>query len=821
MGTLLQDIVYSLRALRRSPGFAAVVVLTLALGIGANTAIFSIVDAVLLRPLPFHDAHQLVRIVHSAGGLGLHDIGFSVPEMDDLAARSGAFERVSPTWPVDGNLTGSDAPERVELLAVSADYFDLLGAHAQLGRTFGPEDRQPGFAEAVVISDSMWHRRFGGAHSVLGKQLRVDNDLYTIVGVMPPNFRHPGRTVATEVDLWGTAGFTALPFPPAQRSVRLLPGAIGRLKTGETLQSAQSRLDALQASLNREFPNDYKPGAQWTLQLEPLQRTVVGNVGPLLWVLLGAVALMLVTGCVNIANLLLARASGRTREVAIRQALGAMRGRLIRQFLTESVLLSFLAGIVGIGAAAAAMRALLSFIPSKLPRLNEIALDTRVLFFALAVSLLTGILFGLAPALTASSTALTESLRESSRGGGRSQRQNRISSALVVAEFAVCMILMIGAGLLVRSFWNLIDLDPGFRPQNLLVARIWLPVPNDPKTDTYATLDQRVNFSREVLRRVRELPGVTNAAMTSSVPLTGTLNPFPFSIEDRPAVTGDALQAETVSVTPEYFTTLGTPLLRGRFLQDTDQKDTQTVVLIDQSTARRYWPNESPLGKRLKPGPAQSRVPWFTVIGVVGDIRHDGIDVDGIPHLYFSVNQRVGKVLGVTARSSGDPSSLVEPLRRAIQSVDPNLPVFGIRTMDDMVTSSLAQHRFSAQLMAAFAVLAMLLGAVGIYGVLAYSIGQRTREIGIRMALGARRAEVIRMVLWQGMRLILIGVVAGAIGAIALSRLMSGLVYGVSLTDPLVFLSVTTVLLLSALLASYLPAYRATRIDPLEALRCD
>jgi predicted permease len=815
MNNLIQDIRYALRTLTKSPGFAAVVILTLALGIGANTAIFSIVDAVLLRPLPFNEPERLVHIINDAQGLGLRDAGFSVPELQDLTARTDIFDQVSATWPVDANLTGSDRPERVELMVVGTNYFSMLGARPQLGRVFGPEDRAAGFADAVLISDGLWRRLFGADPKTLGKQIRVDNDLYTIVGIMPPGFRHPGRTVATDVELWGTAGFVAAPFPTVpQRGQRAIPGAIARLKRGVNLSQAQSQLDSFNATLHREFPGDYAANAQWQIRMEPLQDGIVGNVKPLLWVLLGAVGLMLLTGCVNIANLLLARASGRERELAVRQALGAARGRIVQQLITESVVLSLIAGVVGVVAASATLRLLLSLAPAKLPRLNEISVDVRVLLFALLVSLITGIVFGLAPAIESSRPTLTN------RGSGRGVRQNRISSTLVIAEFAICMVLLIGAGLLVRSFWTLTTMNPGFNAQNVLVARIWLPVPNDPKTDVYAKVEDRRNFVKEVLRRTSALPGVATAAMTTSVPLSNDINPFSITVEDR-AQSNEGLQADIVSVSPAYFTAMGTPLMSGRVFDETDQIGAPAVALVDRSTAQRFWPNESAIGKRVKIGGPQSRQPWATIVGMVGDIRHDGIAVDGVPHLYFPIFQRASKVLGVVLRGSADPSTLAEAARREIQAVDPNLPVFGVRTLNEMVAGSLAQQRFSAQLMASFAVLAMLLAAIGIYGVLAYSIGQRTREIGIRIALGARGTEVVRMIVWQGMRMSLIGAAIGLVSALGFSRLLGRLLYGVSASDPLVFSAVASVLIGVALLATYLPARRAIAIDPITALRSE
>jgi predicted permease len=822
MGTLIQDIRYSLRTLRKAPGFAVVVILTLALGIGANTAIFSIVDGVLLRPLPFPHPERLVRIVDDAPGAGLHDIGMSEPELRDLGERSGIFEDVSAVWPVDGNITGAGHPERAELLAVSPNYFNLLGAHAQIGRVFGPEDKAQGFAEAAIISDGFWRRALGGNPRVLGRRIRLDNDAYTIVGVMPPDFRHPGKTLATDVDMWATAGFSAAPFPdPPQRRANFLPGAIARLRPGISMEQAQARLDSFTAELRAQYPSDYRPEQRFTIRIEPLKDSLTGNVRPMLLTLLAAVAMMLLIGCSNIANLLLARAAGRQREIALRQSLGATRGRLARQMLTESVLLAVLAGGVGVAGAAWGLQLLLYLIPSKLPRLAEIAIDERVLLFACSVSVITGVLFGLAPAFQVSGFDLGAYLKEGARGSSGGRRQNRASAVLVAGEFAVCLMLMIGAGLLVRSFWKLTEVDPGFNPQNTMVARIWLPVPNDPKQNPYPKVADRAALAREVLRRVQALPGVTGAAMSTSVPLSRGGAPAPVSVEGRAADANGNTLAEIIGVSPDFFRTLETPLYQGRFFTDSDQIGSQLNVLVDRTTARQFWPGESPLGKRVKLGGPQSKNPWAVVVGMVGDIRNDAIDRASAPHIYFSLYQLNSNTLGVEVRGGSDPARLGEMLRHEIQAVDPGLPVFGIRTFSSMVSDSVMPHRFSAQLMGAFAALALLLAAVGIYGVLAYFVGQRTREIGVRMALGAKAGSVVRLVMFEGLRPIAVGMAIGLAGSLALNRLLAELVYGVSTSDPVVFTAVALFLTAAALLASYIPAWQATRIDPMEALRAD
>jgi putative ABC transport system permease protein len=818
---LFQDIRYSLRTLRKTPGFAIVVILTLALGIGANTAIFSIVDAVLLRPLPFPQPDRLVRIVDDAPGTGLHDIGMSVPELRDLQERSGIFDDVSAEMSADMNITGVGHPERGELLGVSPNYFSVLGVPAQIGRVFGPQDRAEGFSETVVISDGFWRRTFAGNPAALGQRIRLDNDAYTIVGVAPPGFRHPGKTFATDVDVWAATGFAADPFPAPVRKSSILPGAVGRLRPGMSLEQAQSRLDSFTAQLRAQYPNDYPPQERFTIRLEPLKDSLTGNVRPMLLTLLAAVAMMLLIGCANIANLLLVRAAGRQREIALRQSLGATHGWLARQMLTESVLLAVVAGTVGVAGAAWSLRLLLYLVPSKLPRLAEIAIDGRVLIFACAVSVITGVLFGLAPALKVSSFDLAAYLKEGVRGSSVGRRQNRASAALVAAEFAVCLMLMTGAGLLVRSFWKLTEVDPGFNPQNTMVARIWLPVPNDPKQNPYLKVEDRTKFVREVLRRVHPLPGVTSAAMSTAVPLSRDRTPTTVTVEDRAVGASDNTLAEIVCVSPDYFRTLETPLFQGRFFTEADQPGSQLNVLVDRTAAARFWPGESPVGKRVKLGGPQSTNPWAVVVGTVGDIRHDAIDTASVPHVYYSIYQLNSNTLGLEVRTGSNPARLGESLRREIQAVDPGLPVFGIRTFLSMVSDSVMPHRFSAQLMGAFAALALLLASVGIYGVLAYYVGLRSREIGVRMALGAKPASVVRLVMFEGLRPIALGMAIGLAGSLALNRLLAQLVYGVSTSDPVVFTVVAFFLTVAALLASCIPAWRATRIDPVLALRVD
>src|ERR671930_1991199 len=511
--TLWHDVRYGYRMLWKNPGFTLVVVLTLALGIGANAAIFSVVDAVLLRPLPFPHPEQLVLVRDDLTGRQLENVGMSVPELKDLQQSADTFEEVAGVWPVDANLTGSGRPERVELLAVSPNYFSLLGASARLGRVFGPQDKAEGFAEGVVISDGLWRRMFGADPNVLGRRIYADTDAYTIVGVMPPGFRHPAQTLRNEVDMWATAGFTANPFNNPPRGARILPGAIARLRPGVSLEQAQSRVDSLVSRLREQFPGDYTPEGGWAVRLVPLHENLVGGTRTTLLVLLGAVGLVLLIGCINIANLLLARSSARQREMAIRLAPGAARRRLVMQLLTESLLLSLAGGALALLAVVWVLDVLVRFVPADIPRLQEVGLDGRLLLFVFAVSVVTGLLFGLAPALQASNPDLTVNLKEGGKGTGSGMRGQRFRSALVVTEVALSLVLMIAAGLLLRSFARLMEVDAGFDPHNVLMARIWLPVPNNPELDPYRPPAKRAAFVREVLRRAASLPGVQYAAV--------------------------------------------------------------------------------------------------------------------------------------------------------------------------------------------------------------------------------------------------------------------------------------------------------------------
>jgi putative ABC transport system permease protein len=823
-----QDVRYALRMLRKSPGFTAIAVLTIALGIGATTAIFSVVDATLLHPLPYAEPEQLVSIKDDLPGVGARDAGMSEPEWQDFQ-RSGIFEYVSPAWFDENNLTGLSQPERVRLLIVAPNYFALLGTRPRLGRAFHPEDHSPGLLLEVLISDGLWKRAFGSDPHILDKSVRLDTDLYRIVGVMPAGFDAPGRiTEERNIDAWIATSFYGTPMPDQPpRSRRNLPTAIARLKPGLTIAAAQSRLDALIAALQKQYPEDYPLQSAWTVRLVPLQESVVGNVRQSLMLLLGAVGLVLLIGCVNVANLLLARASARGREMAIRQSLGAPRSRLTQQLLTESLILSLLGGVAGLGTLFCAKGFLLRLLPDNLPRLNEVSINWPVLFFALLVSVISGVIFGLAPALHVGRLDLTNMLKREGRGSTSSGEQARTRRLLVVTEFALSLVLMVAAGLLLRSFWDLLNVRLGFNPQNVIAVRTRLPDPNDPATDIYRTPTQEAAFFREILRRARTLPGVEEAALgdTASIPLDENLRnlkrisegQFFFTVEGHGIQSDQPAVVERSSVSPEYFHILGIPLLRGRFFNELDTDNTPQVAVINEAFARTTWPGQDSLGKRFKSTRAES--PWITVVGIIANARTESLAEANVPQIYLDVYQTGAKRLAILLRGHLDTAATAEQVREQVQAVDPTLPVSGAQILSETVSASLSERRFSMEMVALFALTALLLAGLGIYGVISYMVGERTHEIGIRIALGAERSNILGMILRQGLGLAIAGAAAGLAGSLIVSHLMAGLLYGVRPADPLTFGCVALLLIGVALLACYIPARRAMRVDPMVALR--
>src|SRR5438874_675257 len=715
---LIQDVRFSLRMLRKSPGFALIAVTTIALSIGATTAVFSVVEATLLRPLPYAKPEQLVSIRADLPGLGANDVGISQPEWQDLQ-ESGIFQYVSPTWFDENNLTGSSQPARVRLLLVAPNYFALLAVQPQLGRAFDPQDHSPGIIPEVVISDGLWKRSFGADSNILGKSVRMDTDLYRIVGVMPAGFDAPGRTAEERnIEIWAASSFYAPPMPDhPSRNRRYFQTAIARLNPGVTIAIAQKQLDALTASLQKQFPGDYPPQNAWSVRLLPLKERVVGNVRQSLVLLLGAVGLVLLIGCVNVANLLLARASTRGREMAIRRALGAAQGRLTRQLLTESLLLSLFGGIAGLAILFSLKDFLLQLVPENLPRLNEISISWSVLLFALIASVVSGVLFGLAPALQAGRLDLNHALKKEGRVSTGSGERARTRRGLVITEFALSLVLMIAAGLLLRSFLDLLNVQLGFSPQSVISVRTRLPAPNDPGIDKYATASQEAPFVRELIRRCAMLSGVEEVAIgdTASIPLDESLRDlklisegqFLFTVEGRDVQSDHSSVVERSSVSPDYFHLLGIALLRGRWFNELDNDNAPQVAVINQAMAQSYWPNEDPLGKRFKA--AKAGAPWITVVGVIANARTQSLAQADLPQIYLDLYQTGAKRLAILLRGHLHAAAIADEVREQVQSLDPTLPVSGGQTLNETVSASLAQRRFSMDMITLFALTALLL----------------------------------------------------------------------------------------------------------------
>jgi predicted permease len=829
---LLFDLRYAVRMLLRSPGFSFIAIATMALGVGATTAIYSVIDATLLHPLPYPNPAELVRVEDDLTGLGAQDVGISVPEWRDLQS-SGIFQSVSiSSTGADVNLTGSAQPERLGFKHVTPNYFAVLGVDAQLGRTFDPHDATPGYNLEVVISDGLWRREFGADPHIIGKALRLDNDVYQVVGVMPRGFRDQGSTSEEQsTELWLGAGMAGLPFSPPQRGIRLERRAVtARLKPGLSIAAAEGHLDALVQSLKKQYPAEYPAQSEWTVRLIPLGETVVGNVRQSLILLFGAVGLVLLISCVNVANLLLARASVRSREIAVRQALGAQRTRLIRQLLTEILLLFLLGGIAGFAVLFCTQHFLLRLVPESLPHLNDIAVGWGVLVFAVAVSVAAGTIFGLAPAWLMSRVDLIGTLRQEGRSSSGTRERSRVRQILVISELALSLVLMVAAGLLLRSFWDLFKVPPGFNPDRVMAVQTWLPGPNDPSADIYRTATQESVLLREILRRSRTLPGVEEAAVGdgAALPLGHShINPLPLIREGLETKANQAPVIGGSIVSPEYFHLLAIPLLRGRLFNDQDLEDTPQVAVINQAAARTYWPGQDPLGKRVRlrldPRDLSSSgtPPWTTIVGVTADARTESLADAVIPQIYRSVYQRPAKDLAIFLRGQLDPSAISAQVRQQVQSIDPELPVFHAETLDDMLSASLSIRRFSMEMVAFFAATALLLAGLGIYGTISYVVNEQTREIAIRLALGAQRGKILKMVLRRGLRLAAAGAAMGVAGALIVSHLMAGLLYGVSPNDLPTFAGVTFVLTSVALAASYFPALRATRLDPITTLQSE
>jgi len=805
LGDLWPDLRYGLRMLAKNPGFTIVAVIALALGIGANSAIFSVVNTVLLRPLPYRNPEQLVMVWEENSKQGFPKDTPAAANYVDWRDQNHVFESIAAMADISFNLTGTGDPERIDGQRVSTSFFPLLGVEPQLGRAFRPEEDKPGANQVAVMSYGLWQRRFGADPGIIGKPISLNGKSFIVVGVMPRSFQFPRNN-----QLWIPIAFDAK--EAGNRGAHYLQ-VVARIRSGTTLEQAQAEMTTIAARLEKQYPaTNTSIGAVVT----PLHQQVVGKIRPALLVLLGAVAFVLLIACANVANLLLARAAVRQKEIALRLALGATRSRLIRQFLTESVLLASLGGAVGLLLSLAGLNVLKGFIPPNIPQAGNITIDGKVLIFTMLVSLATGLIFGLAPALQAAHFNLNDTLKESGRDSDAGTRGNRIRGLLVISEVAVSFILLIGAGLLINSFVRLRNVDPGFRAANVLTMRIVLPEVR------YPDRKGRAPFYDELIRRVEALPGVMSAAVVTDVPLTNSGNSVGVSIEGRADPAPDRVPIViTRMISPNYFKTMGIPLRQGRELNQGDKADSSPVVVISETTARLFWPGADPLGKRIKVGvgPNNSNQ-WLSVVGVVKDVRNDELGIEPKPQMYLPHAQNeFFDPRALVVRTNVDPLSLAATVRRTVWEIDKDQPVSDISSMEQVVAESVARQRFSMLLLGVFAGLALVLAAVGIYGVMSYAVAQRTHEIGIRMALGAQRSDVLKLTIGQGLRLVVSGVVIGFAAAFALTRVMASLLFGISPTDSTTFITISLVLISVAALASYIPALRATRVDPMFALR--
>jgi putative ABC transport system permease protein len=806
METLLQDLKYALRLLAKSPVFTAIAVLTLALGIGANTAIFSVVSAVLLRPLAFRDPSRLVLVAEKSK---YPTISTSYENYVDWRDQSHSFESLEASRAATITLTGSGEPERLNSRNATAGLFALLGVDARLGRTFRPDEDRAGGEPVVLLSYGMWQRHFGGSNDVIGKSVNLDSQSYTIIGVLPSGFE-----ILQPADVF-------LPFTPWAKTLpddrNWHPGiiAVGRLKPGVSREQARTEMVGITKRLEQQYP-DYNTGI--SADVVGLQEQMVQNVRPALVLLLGAVSFVLLIACVNVANLLLSRAAARGREVAIRTSMGATRSRLVRQLLTESVLISLAGGIVGLLLAYAALGPLLKISAGTVPQVFTVGLDRWVLVFTLAISVITGLLFGIVPALRTAKLDLRETLNEGTRGSTSGPGQHRLRGSLVTMEIALAMLLLVGAGLLLRSFSRLQDVPPGFQPDHLLVADLPL------SQNAYAKPEQRYEFFDRALERVKTLPGVRSSGAASFLPVSGGGGMLHFNITGRPPKTpNDYVAAGYRAVSANYFETLGVPLLQGRLLTPADTDKSPSVVLINATMVHVYFPDENPLGKRMQLGATpDSQIPTMEIVGVVGDVLQ-GLDLGPKAEMYLPYRQADQLLpvfqMSVVMRTAGDPLLQSAALRSAIGEIDPNQPLVKVRSMEDNMAATVAQPRFRTWLIGIFAGVALLLAAIGIYGVMSYSVTQRINEIGIRVTLGAQSGDVFRIIVGEGLRFALLGVAVGLIAALVLTRVLQSFLYGISASDPVTFASVAVLLTLVAVAASYFPARRATRVDPIVALR--
>jgi putative ABC transport system permease protein len=814
METLLQDIKFGVRMLLKSPSLSIVATIALALGIGANTAIFSVVNAVLLRPLPFPDSGKLVALFEADAEKGRVRGSHSYPNFFDLRSQATTFDKVACYYSSDFIMTGRGEPARLQGAVATADLFPLLGIKPLYGRTFVPDDDKPTeTGRVVILSEQLFHRRFNSDPSIINQPITLAGTNYTVVGVMPASFEFPIQN--EPVELWTTIAGDASGKTPvtAQRGAHFLR-VIGRLKANVTPEQAQSDLTAIAARLEQQYPDT---NTHRTLRLEPALSALVGDVRPMLLILLGAVACVLLIACANVANLLLARATSRHKEMAIRAALGASRMRVIRQLLTESILLSLVGGALGLLLAVWWSDLLVALGQEDIPRAVHVGIDWRVLGFTFGVSVLTGLIFGLFPAFHSSKTELVESLKEGARGTSDAGRRNRMRSILAVGELAIAVVLLVGAGLLIQSLWRLQSVNTGLQPDNVMTFNVELP-------ETKYKTDKQPRFYEDLKTRLEATPGVQSASSIVPLPLNGDRFVISFQIQGREVARKDEPAADIFMTGVGYFRTMGIPIIKGRDFDNRDQQGAPPVAIINEEFARQYFPNEEPLGKRILPGirTIEDEKPAYKeIVGVVGNIRNQALNTPPEPGYYLPQTQVPFSGMTVVIKTTNDPHSVMPAATKAVAAMDPDIPLYGVKTMREYMAASVATPRFSTTLLSIFAGVALVLTLVGLYGVMSYSVAQRTNEIGIRLALGAQARDVLLMIVKQGSRLIVIGLVIGLVGAYALTRLISSLLFGVTAKDPFTFAAAAVLLALVALLACYIPAWRATKVDPMEALRCE
>ena len=812
MHPILQDLRYAARMLRKNAALTMVIVLSLAVGIGANTAIFSVVNALLLKPLPYPEPDRLAILWLRSPGIGIPQDWPSPGQYMDIKAENHSFDELSISIGGSFNLTGLDRPERLEGMRTSSTLLDMLGAKPLLGRTLLAEEDQPGKPPVALLTHGLWKRLFGGDPQIVGRSLTLNGKQYTVAGVLRPDFLLNSEVVPTVAAIEKVEILLPLPFgaDAVNRRGDENYNIVGRLKPGVTMREAQEDIAAIAGRIRNKDHRD----RTFTISVVPMLDQVVGNVRRSVLIMLGAVTLVLLIACANVANLLLSRATGREKEVAIRAALGAGRMRLVRQLLTESVLLGVLGGAAGLLVAVLTLYLVRDINPGNIPRLDAIRIDGSVLAFTFGVAILTGIVFGMAPAVRVARVDLNSSLKSGGRSsqteGGFNVARHGLRSLLVITELALSMVLLIGAGLLIRSFARLASVPPGFNPDHVISMR---SAEAGPK---YQQDKARIQYYQQIGDRISRLPGVQSQGAVSTLPLTASVSWGGILIEGyTPPPSEPELQVDMRVATNDYFRTMEIPLLHGRFFNDHDTADVPHVILIDDKMAKRFWPHESAVGKRMR---ANVKDPWYTVVGVVGTVKQYGLDIDGRMVVYYPEQQSADGDLYLVARTSNDPASVASAMVREIHAIDAGVPVFEVRTMQERLHDSLARQRFSMAVLGGFAGFAMLLAAVGVYGVISYMVTQGTHDIGLRMALGAQQGNILGLVVKQGMALAAIGIVAGLMGAFSLTRVMATLLFGVSATDVVTFSVVTLFLVAIALVASYVPALRATRVDPVVAL---